>query len=104
MRRLSDIVTFFIFLLAIASNCQQAAEITSAKSLTQTTVVNAIEFSNVVGDFQLLTPDDDADEILNLPLAQSGISVDDLLALLPLTVSKAVLHPAHPKPPEILRL
>ena len=104
MRRLSDTVIVFIFLLAIAIYCQQAAQITPVNGAYQTAVVNPAEFSNEAVDSQLLTADDDADEIPDSPLVESGMSLDDLFAFFPPTISKAVLHMAHPKPPEILRL
>ena len=104
MHRLSDIVTIFIFLLAIAIYCQQATQITPVNGTYQTAVVGPTEFSNKAADSQLLTEDDDADEIPDLPLVESGMSLDDLFAFFPPTISKAVLHMAHPKPPEILRL
>lgn len=103
MRRSSGIVTFFIFLIAIAINCQQATQITSAKSLSQTPIVNATEFSNKAADSQLVTAEDDADEIPDLQLVETGISDDDL-GFLRLTVSKAVLHYTHAKQPTVLRL
>lgn len=104
MRRLSDGVIVFIFLLAIAIYCQQATQITLVNGVSQTPVVNPAEFPNQANDAQLIAVDDDADEIPGLPLVEIGFSVDDLIAFLPLTISNAVLHYTHVKQPEILRL
>jgi hypothetical protein len=100
----SRMVIFFIFLLAIAINCQQAAQISPVDGLSQTSVVNAKGFFNRADDSQLIAAGDDADEVPNLPLVESGMSVDDLFAFFPPTISNAVFHIAHPKPPEIIRL
>lgn len=101
MRRLS---IAFIFVLAIAIYCQQATQITPVNGASYIAVVDPTEFSNKAVDSQLLTANDDADEIADLPLVESGMTLDDLFAFFPPTISKAVLHMAHPKPPEILRL
>ena len=102
MRVLSDIVAFFIFFFAIAIYSQQ--EIISVKALDQTSFANAIEFSDIMGDAQLVGPDDDAEQITGLPLAESGPGIEDLYAFFPMNVFRAILHPAHFKPPELLRV
>jgi hypothetical protein len=102
--RTSLALIIFIFLLAIAVDWQQAVQVTAVVGVPQISVLNAPGFSNGADDSQFIAADDDAGEAPNLPLVESGMSVDDFLALFPPTISIAVFHIVHPRPPELLRL
>ena len=103
MRRAIGIVSFLVFLLAIAINCEQTIEATTAKNSSSNAVMSFAEFSDTSAGSQLLTADDDADRIATLTSVGDRISVDDF-EFFPLIISKAILHPAYANQPTVLRL
>jgi hypothetical protein len=103
MCRSFALAAFLIFLFATLVGGRQAGR-NHIGVFHRRSVVSATGSFNKEKHSHLLTAGSDVDITVNLFLPEPAISMDDLFAYFPMTVSKLVLHPANIKPPEMFRL
>jgi hypothetical protein len=97
-------LTLVVFLLVGVIDRPQPTQIPSTKTFSLGSVGTARDFCKKETDAQSLTAGNTAAGIFNVQVVEPEISADDVFALLPMTVSHAVLHPAYARRTEIIRL
>jgi len=105
MPRAIDLLTLFIFLIAIASNCLQAGQFTLDPIAT---VVHELDSSDDSDDSkgeasQFLLADDESDDTPSQLLVQNTLTPVDAVPV-SLTFPSEVVAVVHVKQPTVLRL
>lgn len=103
MCRSLGLAAFLIFVLAILLSGRQDRP-NYRGAFIKPSVVSATDAFNRGKDSHLLIAGYEVNITVNLSLAEPAISMDDLFAYFPMTVSKLVLHPANIKPPEMFKV
>jgi hypothetical protein len=103
MCRSLALAAFLVFSFAILMSGRRDGR-NDPGAFLRPSVVSATDSFNKERDSHLVTAGNKVDITLNLQFPEPAISMDDLFAYFPMTVSKLVLHPANTKPPEMFRV
>jgi hypothetical protein len=103
MCRSLALAAFLMFFFAILVSGRQDGR-NHPNTFHRPSVVSATNSFNQEKHSQLPTASNEVDVSVNLSFPEPAISMDDLFAYFPMTVSKLVLHPANTKPPEMFRV